>query len=543
MAVLFRFLKQPVILAYILAGIIIGPFGNLQLNNAETLQAMGEFGVALLLFILGLEFKLKELKSVGKQAIIIGCLQIIITWGLGFAICLLLGFSFAISLLLGLSLAFSSTIAIVSILSDKREINSLHGKITVGILLVQDIAAILLLVFLPKLHDVVGVSSYLVLFFPVVLKAVFLTGVIFLLSKTILPKVLHRIASSIDTLLLFSLAWVMGVAAFTSSSLIGFPIAIGGFLAGVSLANATESIQIVAKVRTLRDFFLTIFFVTLGMQMSFDYVLENFFLIVIVILFVMVLKPFIVLVLIGLFGYKKRTSFLTAITTGQISEFSLIVVFLGSKLGYISSEISSFMAVVSMVTFVTSTYVMTHAKKIYPYIDRYISFVEKSHVLEKKTAITKDHIVLIGARGIGENILKAAQEGKEDVLVVDFNPDVIALLKEKGIKHIFGDISDLEIQESAQVHNAKLIISTVPEKESNLLLIDGFKRRNGTGILIAVADNRHDAKALYSKGADYVVLPDVIGGIHIAQLIKDDMKGVKEKIERMKDKNNELFFF
>lgn len=543
LAIVFRLLKQPVLLAYILAGIIIGPFGKLQLHNAETLQAMGEFGVALLLFILGLEFKLKELKSVGKQALLIGLFQICITWALGFGIALSIGFTIIVSLLVGLSLAFSSTIAIVSILSDKREINSLHGKITVGILLVQDIAAIVLLVFLPKLHDITDVSSYAGLLLPVMVKAIVLTGVIFFLSKIILPKILHGIASSIDILFLFSLAWVLGVAALTSSSLIGFPIAIGGFLAGVSLANATESLQIAAKVRTLRDFFLIIFFVTLGMQMSFDFVLDNFFPLVVVILFVMVIKPFIVLVLVGLFGYKKRTAFLAAITTGQISEFSLIVVFLGLKLGYISPEVSSFMAVVSMVTFITSTYVMTHSKKIYPYIDRYIGFVEKSHALEKKTEPIKDHIVLIGARGIGESILKAAQEGKEDVLVVDFNPDVIAILKEKGIKHVFGDISDLEIQESASVHHAKLIISTVPEKESNLLLIDGFKRKKGEGILIAIADNRHDAKALYKKGADYVVLPDVIGGVHIAQLIKDDMKNVREKIEKMKDKNNELFFF
>lgn len=542
LAICFRLLKQPAILAYILAGIIIGPFGKLQLHNPEVLQTMGEFGVALLLFILGLEFKFRELKSVGKQVIFIGSLQIIFTSFFGFIITLLLGFPFSIALFLGLALTFSSTIVIVSILADRKEVASLHGRITVGILLVQDIAAILILVILPQLGSISS-FSYGIILFQVLFKAVCLVGGIFLLSRTILPRLLHSIAGSLDTLFLFSLAWVLAVSAITSSPFIGFPIAIGGFLAGIALANTSESIQIGAKIRTLRDFFLVIFFVTLGMQMTFDFRSIGFLPVVVLSLFVVLLKPLIVVVLTAMFGYRKRTAFLTGVSMGQISEFSLIVIFLGNRLGYIPNEISSLVALVSIISFIVSAYIITHGRILYPYMHTYLSFIERNVTLDsKKPVALREHTVLIGARGIGESILQALRDSKEELIVIDFNPDVIALLKEKGIAHVFGDIADFEIQETANVHSAKLIISTVPEKESNMLLIAGFRRKKGQGILIAVAENRFDAKILYKEGADYVVLPDVLGGLHIAHLIRDSVSEVKERIEKLKERDKTLFF-
>ncbi len=542
LAILFRLLKQPAILAYILAGIIIGPFGKIQLHNPEVLQTMGEFGVALLLFILGLEFKFKELKSVGKQAILIGSLQIIFTWFLGFIISLWLGFPLGIALFLGVALAFSSTIVIVSILSDRKEVASLHGRITVGILLVQDIAAILILVILPQINIITPFSSGII-FFQVVFKALCLVGGIFLLSKTILPRLLHSIAGSIDTLFLFSLAWVLAVSAITSSSFIGFPVAIGGFLAGIALANTSESIQIGAKIRTLRDFFLVIFFVTLGMQMTFDFRSIGFLPVVVLSLFVIFLKPVLVIVLTAFFGYKKRTAFLTGVAMGQISEFSLIVIFLGNRLGFIPNDISSLIAMLSIISFVASAYIITHGRMLYPYIHTYLSKIERNVTLDsKKPVALKQHTVLIGARGIGESILQALRDSKEELIVIDFNPDVIAKLSEKGITHVFGDIADFEIQETASVHTAKLIISTVPEKESNMLLISGLRQKKGQGILITIADNRFDAKMLYKAGADYVVLPDVLGGLHIAHLIRDSVSEVKERIEKLKERDKTLFF-
>lgn len=527
LAIIFRFLKQPLILAYILTGIIIGPFGQFQLGSREVIQAMGEFGITFLLFMLGLEIRLKEFKIIGKTILISSFLQIILTVAVFYLISVYLGFSSLTSVYLSIAMAFSSTIIVIKLLSDKKDLNSLYGKISVGILLVQDFAAILVLIFLSAVNPQESLVAAFSLqkFVLIIVKALILFSVVFYLSKKILPKLLDKIAKSEELLFLTSVAWVFGLAAFVSSSVIGFSIEIGGFLAGLALANASENFQIAARTKALRDFFITIFFVFLGMQMEFFQFSKTLWFAIIFSLLILTLKPFIIMLIAGFLGHRKRTSFFTGITLAQISEFSLIIIFMGEKIGHLSGEIVSLITMISIFTFIFSTYATVNLNNIYKILHKHFGFIERKvlneeiNMLLDKADDLSGHIVLIGANRMGGSIIEFIKGLNEKIVVIDFDPDIVKKLKEKNVNTFFGDISDLEIQKKANLEKAKLIISTVADLEDNLILVKIVKRKNMAKLIVAASDF-NDAKKLYEEGADYVVMPHLAGGRHIAKILE-----------------------
>ncbi|MEK9178220.1 MAG: cation:proton antiporter, partial [Patescibacteria group bacterium] len=513
LSIVFRFFKQPPILSYILTGFLLGSFSLINFANEEALNSLSEIGITLLLFILGLELNFSQLKSVGKTSIIAGILQIGITGISSFVILSLLGFSQIESFFISLALTFSSTIIIVKLLSDKKDIRSLYGKISIGILLVQDFAAILALIFLgglgsnastPGFYDILLLS----------LKAVVLFGWIYILGRHLLPVVVEKIARSQELLFLFTLAWAFGMSALVSSPLIGFSIEIGGFLAGLSLAHTNQSFQIISRARPLRDFFITIFFVVLGIQTVFVGSRAILLPFAVLVLFVVLIKPLIVLSILGFLGHRRRTSFLTSLSFGQISEFSLILIFTGSRLGYLSGDALSLITAVGAVGFVSSTYIMLAGNNLYRIFSSYLSLFERKNAHEKRELKEKleDHIVLIGVRKMGEGVLEALRrDPKNKLLVIDFDPDVIEDLGKEDLT-LFGDIADPEIQEEAALSKSKLVISTISDLEDNIALLRSLKRLKNKPTVVVLALEKEEARELYDEGADYVVLPHVIGG-------------------------------
>jgi len=538
LALIFRLLKQPPILSYILAGIIVGPVGLFHISNGEVLHSFAEIGITLLLFMLGLEMKFKDLRSVGKVALYTGIGQIVFTSVIGFGICLLLGFSALASLYIAVALTFSSTIIVVKLLSDKKDLKSLYGKISVGFLLVQDFVAIIALIILSGFNTgdtQISPITFLLL----TLKAAVIFGWVILLSKTVLPRLMNFVAKNTEILFLFSLAWAFSMAAFVSSPLIGFSIEIGGFLAGLALANTAQNIQIVSRVRSLRDFFITIFFVTLGMKMIFADFSTIFLPSVLLSLFVLIGNPIIVMIILGLMGYRSRTSFMAGLTVAQISEFSLIVIFMGNKIGHVDDSVVSLLTIVGAVTFIISTYMIMNSNYLYKKLSPILKFFERKEIHEilLPTSELKKHVVLIGANRMGESILEALLSKDEKVVVIDFDPDVIDRLKKKNIQCYFGDVADPEIQEHVNITDARLIMSTVPDVDDNLLMLQSLKRKKKDILIVVFALETDDAKALYKAGADYVVLPHLAGGRHIAKILVDEKHLELIEEYRMRDKN------
>jgi len=306
---LMQLLKQPVIIGYIFSGIIAGPSVLNIIDSTNTLTAFSHIGVALLLFFVGLNLNPKVIKDVGKISLITGLGQVIFTTSIGFIISKMLGLSTIASLYIAIALAFSSTIVIMKLLSDKRDLESLYGRISIGFLIVQDFIAIGILLIISSLNKGTDLSSLAI---ESILKGVGGILVLFVLTLYALPPLTKIIAKSQEFLLLFSISWCFAIA--TIFHYLNFSIEVGALLAGMTLSLSPYHYEISSKMKPLRDFFLILFFIMLGSQMLFSNIIQNIWFILIFSFFVLIGNPIIVIVLMGLLGYTKRNSFLAGLT-------------------------------------------------------------------------------------------------------------------------------------------------------------------------------------------------------------------------------------
>lgn len=540
-----KLLKQPIILAYIITGIVIGYFGFFHLDNKEVFQVFSDLGIMFLLFLVGLEINFTSLKLVGKTSLIVGLSQIAFTFIIGFIISLIFNFSYLHSAYIAIALTFSSTIIIVKLLSEKRAMNSLYGKISIGFLLVQDFVAILILIFLASIkngQDIVFQNIFLTL-----LKGIVLFILMLWLGRKIFPLIFDKIARSQELLFLTSLAWCFLLAAIVSHPKIGFSIEIGGFLAGLALANSSEHFQISSRIKSLRDFFILIFFVILGSSIIFSNFSGITIAVIVFSLFVLIGNPLIVLIIMGLMGYRKRTSFFAGVTVAQISEFSLILAAFGLKLGHINEQIVSLITAVGVITITLSTYMVVYDNQIFKYLSGYLSIFERRYPKKDHQLKIGFHkpIILIGSHRVGRNI--AYHIPKEKLLIIDSDPDIICELKKAKYSYLFGDISDSEIFEQANIQNAQLVISTSPNFEDNLMLlneINKLRRKNtpaGKDVKLKIilrAQDEEEAKILYEQGVDYALLPHFTSGQYLGRIINLDPE--LDHLERLKKRDLKL---
>jgi Kef-type K+ transport system membrane component KefB len=518
-----RLLKQPLILAYILAGVILGPMALKVISNTETIATLAELGIAFLLFIVGLEMDFRKLKDTGLTALVVGLGQVIVTLIVSLAVVKLLDFSLIEAAYIAVALTFSSTMIVVKLYSDKKVLDTLHGRIVVGVLLVQDAISILILAILPNISH----PSVTLLTFSVA-KGIALFLLAWISARYIIPRIFSFVAKSQELLFLSAVSWCFVFAGITY--LFGYSVAIGAFLAGVSLASTSYNIEIIGRVRVLRDFFSTIFFVSLGMLLAVgkDTISEMLLLTIILSLLVIVGNPLIVMVLMSLAGHKKRTSFLTGLAIAQISEFSLIVIALGSTLGHVSETIVSMITAIAIVTITVTTYLIKYDEKLYSKFAKHLEIFEKlggkKEHLEYGVRSKRHRAVLIGYNRIGYSIMRKLREMEKSVLVVDFNPELIRRLIKERTPCLYGDIGDVEVVERLNLRDVELLISTVPTVNDNILLIKKTKQANEKAVVIVTANQLEEALKLYEAGADYVVLPHFLGGEHVALMLEDFAK-------------------
>lgn len=508
--ILARFLKQPLLIGFLFSGLLLSYLGFIP--DHAVLDNLGKIGVALLLFLVGMEMNIRDIKSVGKVALSAGIGQIVFTSGIGFLIALALGFSSLSSIYIAVALTFSSTIIIVKLLSEKDDINSLYGKIAVGFLLVQDFVAVIILMFLAGLRD--GNLSFLSVSFLLV-KAVLLFMFVWYLSKDILPKLFSKIVGNSQELLFtISIAWALGLATFVGGPL-GFSFEIGGFLAGLALSNLPDHLGVSSKTKSLRDFFLTIFFVTLGSQLLISGVSDILPKAILLSTFVLVGNPLIVMLIMGIMGHKSRTSFLASVTVAQISEFSFILMSMGKSLGHVSESELALVILVGAITMTGSTYLILGSEKIYLKLRNILKIFERKVTKEsafEKEIDLRDHVVLVGCDKIGGSILAYFRRHNIDTVVIDFDPSVFTRLVADKINILLGDVTDPEILDAAKIGDSKIVICTIPNMQENLAIINTIKTFKNRPIFIATAVSKQDCIKLYEEGADYVLNPDLIAG-------------------------------
>ncbi|MEK6860024.1 MAG: cation:proton antiporter [Nanoarchaeota archaeon] len=525
LALVIRAFRQPLIPAYIVTGIIIGPLVLGLIKNQELVMALSEIGIAFLIFTAGLEIKIKKLKEVGKTILIGGVIQVVSLFVIAFFISEYLGFGNQASMYIGLVVAFSSTMIVVKILSDKREINSLHGRIIIGIMLIQDVAAIIALAILSSDLSLESIGI------------MFIKCILFLLATFILSKIANPIfkisAKTHDLLLLVSISFLFLfiLGAFAS----GLSLIIGAFLAGVALANSDYKTEIQGKISPLREFFAVIFFVALGMQLKI--ISRDFFLLFFVLLaLVMVIKPLVTMFTIRLLGYKKRTSFLTGNALAQTSEFSLIIITLGFTLGYLNDNLFSTLVLLTIITMSISTYLIIYEKRISRVLDWPLNILNRYHSKNENLEYNGNDgkkILIFGCHRMGSLFLKEFEKNKSDIFVVDYNPEIIKPLMDKKIPCIYGDYVNEEVLNKINLKKAEMMISTIPDFDENLLLIKKIKRSNPKIISFVVAERISEAVSLYKAGADYVILPQVISGQKVSDII-EKVKSNKSEMQKIK---------
>ncbi|MBI1969541.1 cation:proton antiporter [Candidatus Woesearchaeota archaeon] len=514
LSLLMRVLKQPLIIGYIIAGILASPFFLNIVQSTETLAIFSQIGIALLLFIVGLGLNPKVIQSIGRVAAITGIGQVAFTALVGYFILRAFGFPVLPSVYVAVALTFSSTIIIVKLLSDKQVLETLYGRISVGFLLVQDLIAILIFMFISATKD----ESFFSL-------ATFSTGVLvlsflFFFSYFLFPRIGFFIAKSQELLFIFSIGWCLLLAALFNY--LGFSIEIGALLAGITLSMTPFHYEISAKLRPLRDFFLIIFFILLGAQMQFGYVRGNMVPALFLSLFVLIGNPIIMMVLMGILGYTKKTGFLAGLTVAQISEFSLILIALGVKLGHVQQEILGFVTLIGIITIFSSSYFILYAEKIYPFLAPYLTIFERRgrKVDQLLPAEQKRYdVLLFGYNRVGFSLLEHVRKAKQKYLVVDFNPETIQQLSKEGVPCKYGDAEDSELLNELNWKDVKMVISTIPSVETNLLLAHKVRLVNKDAILLTVAHQIEEAMDLYHAGVSYVLLPHFLGGEYAAMML------------------------
>ena len=531
---LIRLLKQPLIIGYILAGIVISPYFLNIVRSTDTIVVFSQIGVALLLFIVGLSLSPRVIKEVGKVSLVTGIGQIIFTSLIGFFIGRLLGFSSIVSMYIAIALAFSSTIIIMKLLSDKKDLEKLYGKISIGFLLIQDIFVIILLLVISSFSGRLGVANLTLVS---ILGGILLIGALILVSIYVLPSLSKFFAKSQEFLFLFSIGW--GLCLASLFYYIGFSMEIGALVAGITLSMTPYHYEISSKMRPLRDFFIILFFILLGSQMIFGNISQFIIPAIIFSLFILIGNPLIVMALMGFLGYKKKTSFQAGLTVAQISEFSLILVVLGVKVGHLTNEILSLVTIIGLITIAGSTYLILYSDKIYPYLSRYLSIFERKNVRQEEQEKFGDYdIILFGCNRVGYDFLKIFKKMKKKFLVVDYNPELISELTKKKIDCRYGDIDDNEFLDELNLSKLKMAVSTTPDFETNCLLIDKIRQTNKKAIIMVVSHNIGETNILYHKGATYVVMPHFLGADYASMMISKHglniNKFLKEKTKHLK---------
>lgn len=512
-----RFLRQPLIIGYILTGIIIGPSVLHAIDSPEAFETFADLGVALLLFITGLGLNTRVVREVGKVAVIAGFSQIVIIGLLGLSMAKLLHFNTAEALIVGMALTFGSTIIVVKLINDRREQSRLYAKIAIGLLLVEDLAATITLVILAATQTGESFSAMSLIWLAT--KGLLLGGALAFVSTKIIPRMTAMLASSQEFLFLFALGWGLGIA--TLFQKIGFSIEVGALFAGIALAALPYSQEVASRLKPLRDFFIVVFFIALGENLEFGHIADALWPALAFSALVMFAKPLLIMGAMGLLGYTKKTSFSTGITLDQISEFSLILVVLGNQLGFVSQHAVVVMTLVALITITFSTYMIMYSDTIYALAEKRLKLFERRVIeYDQEGSANKFDIALFGYRKGGAEFIKAFRAMKKKFVVIDYDPDVIETLEQQHLHYLYGDITDVELLNEVQLHKTKLVVSTITDHQTNVFLVKYIMAQNPKAVVICHSDTTDDAVELYDLGATYVMMPHHIGSEKISSFIK-----------------------
>jgi Kef-type K+ transport system membrane component KefB len=504
-------LRQPLIVAYIVVGIGLGPSALGWVTAHDQVDLLAQIGVTVLLFVVGLKLDMHVVKSVGPVALATGIGQIVFTTLIGYGIALALGMAALTALYVAVALTFSSTIIIVKLLSDKRELDSLHGRIAVGFLIVQDIAVVAAMLLLGSWQSGADSGDLWRLGFEVGLKLAAALGAVAVLMRYVLPWLLDQLARSQELLLLFALAW--GTALAASGDVLGFSKEVGAFLAGFSLASTTYREAIAARLTTLRDFLLLFFFIDLGAKLDLGLLGAQVGDALVLSLFVLIGNPLIVMAIMGFMGYRRRTGFLAGLTVAQISEFSIVFMAMGVTLGHTDPTSLGLVTLVGLVTITLSTYMILYSQPLYERLAPWLLHFERKRPV-REMAMERNRpesglpeVIVFGAGRFGCRLIEQLRERGIHTLAVDFDPEVVRRLRRKRWPVRFGDAEDAEFPSTLPLAAASWVVSTLPEADVNLALPEALRAHGFNGRMALALRGDADEAVFTTRGVDHVFRP------------------------------------
>ncbi len=535
-----HFFRQPLILAYLVGGFVIGPFGMGWVKSQESISTISELGLIFMLFMIGLEIDLKKIIRAGRVILFAAGGQLIGACLLGLAFFVVIGLSLGAgkfdALYLTVACALSSTVIIVKVLYEKRELDTLPGRITLGVLVIQDIFAILFLAVQPSLGD---------LQISIVLMSIGRVGLLvataMILSRFVLPRIFHQIARSPELVMLGALAWCFLIGEIAER--LHLSREMGSLVAGVSLSTFPYALDVTAKVTTLRDFFITLFFVALGMTIPVPNS-STIGLALVIAAFTVISR--VVTTFLPLYFMRQglRASLLPALNLSQISEFSLVVIQTGIIAGHITQETSNAASFAFVILAVLSTFVIMRSDPITRWAIGAMKRIGFSDL--DQTHAADDHegghgsarrIVILGffraASALVSEIERQNKSLLDQISVVDFNPNVFRTLSARGIHVIYGDISNIDTLLHAGVGNAEIIILSVPDSllkgANNEKLVRHVRSMNPDAKIISTADLLADVKDIYAAGADYVTVTRITDAEELYKVIDAADQGLLEE--------------
>lgn len=507
-------LRQPMIVSYIVVGVLAGPSFFGIVRSHDMIDQLSQLSIAVLLFLVGLKLDIQKIRSLGTISLTTGLGQIIFTAFFGFFLTTALGFDVINALYIAIALTFSSTIIIVKLLSDKQEVDSLHGRIAIGFLIVQDLFVVLVMVALSTAGtDALARAGSILIYISSI------TLLLALFMRYVATPLLSRIVRTPELLIVFSAGWAAMLAALCSA--LGFSNELGGLLAGVSLASTPYRETIISRLAPLRDFLLLFFFIALGAQLEFSPLGSQLVPAVVLSLFVLIGNPLIVMAIMGFMGYRKRTGFLAGLTVAQISEFSLILMAMGMKMEHTTKDALSLVTLVGLVTIAVSIYMITYSQELYNWLEPYLGIFERKNpysevALEMKRVEKKRYdIILFGLGRYGGAIAEQLLKEHKKILGIDYDPEAVRRWRRRGLDAMHGDAWDHDLIASLKLHDVSWVVSALPQfefsivhEDPRLILIDNLRQAGRFRGKIAVSTRSpEEIRQLELKGADIVFLP------------------------------------
>lgn len=520
-------LRQPLVVSFIAVGLVAGPSGLDLVHAEEEIELLAELGITLLLFLVGLKLDVHLVRSLGASSLLSGLVQVVGTALLGMAAATALGFSFLEGAYVGLALAFSSTIIVVKLLADRKELDALHGQLALGFLIAQDLVVVAVMIVLSATGAGQEQSEGPTNVWVVIISTAMLLAFVALLIRYVAEPLTEQLANVPELLIGFAVALAAVFAAVADFAGLGQEL--GGLLAGVALASTRYREAISSRLAPLRDFLLLFFFVSLGAKIELSGIGANVPAALVFSIAVLVGKPLIVMAIAGFLGYRKRTGFLAGTALAQISEFSLILAGMGQALGHLSGDMLGLITLVALITIAASSYMIAYGSRLYPLAEPWLTFLEWRQPREGRAEDSQPYDVLIFGLGrFGTAIglrLKAA--GKR-VLGVDFSPTAVSRWRKLGLDVEYGEAGDAELMGRLPLHRLEWVVSTIPVLEGGLLhddprlaIVHALRAVGFKGKLAVTSHRDAEVDGLMSAGVDLVLEPfqdaadqavDLLGG-------------------------------